>query len=157
MIDVYRSGSTKKWHTNANLSPQGQTIADHQCRVAQLLVLIFPDVERDVLISSVFHDAHRFWTGDISKCDNQLNKLYDEYVSSANEVDERESVPTEFIDDERFQLCDALEEYLFAAVSSQREIKKGEWYESRQHILSLSENLGVKDPVSWLIVQAEEV
>lgn len=60
---ILASGEVKRYHTFRTIGEQNN--ADHSWNVTVLLLAIFPDASRDLIIASIMHDAHELKTGDI--------------------------------------------------------------------------------------------
>lgn len=62
---LYLSGETRRWHANAVLAGSGQTIADHKCRAAQLLLALHPRATAQLVYHVLHHDIGEALAGDL--------------------------------------------------------------------------------------------
>lgn len=62
---LYLSGETRRWHANPVMARTAQTIADHQCRAAQLLLALHPDANPSLIFYVLHHDVGEALAGDL--------------------------------------------------------------------------------------------
>jgi len=60
---IYRSGSVTRWHANPDVP--AQTLADHQCRVAQIIFFFWPGVGANLIYEALHHDCGELIVGDV--------------------------------------------------------------------------------------------
>ena len=69
MNDTYKKiragGLVRRWHTIPTINDE--TVAHHSWGVATVLLELWPDCSRDLLIAALYHDVHEHVTGDIPK------------------------------------------------------------------------------------------
>ena len=68
MTNIYRifmAGLTTRWHTNPWLAQTHDRIDGHQGRVARLILALWPDASRDLIVAALTHDDGESITGDI--------------------------------------------------------------------------------------------
>jgi 5'-deoxynucleotidase YfbR-like HD superfamily hydrolase len=63
MSDPRQAGAVVRYHTWTTL--QRQTNAEHQWNVARILLAIWPECPREVLMHGLFHDSGELHTGDL--------------------------------------------------------------------------------------------
>lgn len=64
---LYLSGETRRWHANPAMAGTGQTIADHQCRAAQLLLALHPGAAPALVYHVLHHDVGEAMAGDLPR------------------------------------------------------------------------------------------
>ena len=62
---LYLSNETRRWHANPVMARTGQTIADHQCRAAQLLLALHPRANTALIYYVLHHDMGEALAGDL--------------------------------------------------------------------------------------------
>ena len=60
---IYRSGSVRRWHANPDVP--AQTLADHQGRVAQIILFFWPDASAELIYAALHHDCGELYVGDV--------------------------------------------------------------------------------------------
>ena len=65
LATLYLSGETRRWHANPVMVRTGQTIADHQCRAAQLLLALNPGANAALIFHVLHHDVGEALAGDL--------------------------------------------------------------------------------------------
>lgn len=73
--DARAAGAVKRWHTWPVL--HGETVAEHSWNVLRILLQLFPDAPREVLVYVTYHDLGGVKTGDLPypiKRDNPVLK-----------------------------------------------------------------------------------
>lgn len=65
MAALYLSNETRRWHANPVMARTGQTIADHQCRAAQLLLALHPLARPPLIYYVLHHDVGEALAGDL--------------------------------------------------------------------------------------------
>ena len=80
LINSVRAGDVQRWHVNPNdVIPQN--VAQHSWNVAQLLMRIFQNVPRDVIIEALQHDCGEVSTGDVPywvKADKKVREQFED-------------------------------------------------------------------------------
>lgn len=64
---MYVAGQVQRWHQNPTMAATGQTLADHQGRCVQLLLMLNPAASPDLIRAVAFHDVGEFIAGDLSR------------------------------------------------------------------------------------------
>lgn len=62
---LYLSGETRRWHANPVMARTAQTITDHQCRAAQLLLALHPAASPALVYTVLHHDVGEALAGDL--------------------------------------------------------------------------------------------
>lgn len=63
--DIMRSGYITRWHSNPDLSHIRENLAEHHCRVAQILLALHPDPTVTLIDAALHHDCGEILTGDV--------------------------------------------------------------------------------------------
>lgn len=66
LTHLYVAGQVQRWHQNPTMAATGQTLADHQGRCVQLLLMLKPDASPALIRAVAFHDVGEFVAGDLS-------------------------------------------------------------------------------------------
>lgn len=76
--DPRLAGDVKRWHVVT--TNRQQTVAEHSWNVARILLAIWPDCPREVVIEALFHDCGEIETGDppstLKNRDDRLGPVY---------------------------------------------------------------------------------
>lgn len=82
-MDPRAGGRVRRWHTWSILNDQ--PMSDHQWNVTRIVLAIYPEASRDVIIEALFHDIGEVGSGDhpsLSKTDpafrRELHRLEDQ-------------------------------------------------------------------------------
>lgn len=155
---LYLSGETRRWHANPAMAGTGQTIADHHCRAAQLLLALHPGAAPALVYHVLHHDVGEALAGDLP----QPFKAAQPDLAAAHSGIEAEfagamlGAPLPHLtprEADWAKLVDMLEAYCFTLLRAGAEYcrKKPEWWRAEERILSLANDLGCRDRVEGLI------
>ena len=123
---IYRSGSVKRWHTYPEVPPQ--TLADHQGRVAQIVLFFWPKAEPDLLYAALHHDCGELIVGDVPRPgkddDPELTALL-----HLREAVARAEMGVDVIDnnDPRLIFADLLDAYTYVALHRHHLLGEPSW------------------------------
>lgn len=78
---IYRSGSVRRWHANPDVP--GQTLADHQGRVAQIIFFFWPDASAELIYAALHHDCGELYVGDLPGPIKEMNPTLAAIASQA--------------------------------------------------------------------------
>lgn len=158
-VKFYRSGFVQRYHQNPEMSPFGQNNAAHQWGVCALLLILFPDVSRSLLIAALTHDVGEIDAGDLANPTKERNpdlaNMHRDFESGCrfNIIGEPlfdQTVP--FHDEaERLWLCDKLEAVLFTATFRPELICKRGWPEQIEQLKHMSSKLGCRKSLEALL------
>ena len=143
---VFCAGLTTRWHTNPHLAQTCDRLDGHQGRVARLILALFPDASRDLLIAALTHDDGESVTGDIpatySKSD--IHKVAE--ALARGEIWGSGMLRLSYTDGQRLKLADKLDAYMWAEHHAPAVVlDNDEWSEAWQEIVKLAVELGVED------------
>ena len=147
---VFHAGLTTRWHTNPWLAQTCDRLDGHQGRVTRLILALWPDASRDLLIDALTHDDGESVTGDIpATYDKTLEQKADE-VNALVDIwnggwgDDFHAFASE--DSKRLRLADKLDAYMWAEHHAPAVVLENpEWSEAWQEIVRMAVELGVED------------
>ena len=147
---VFYAGLTTRWHTNPHLAQTCDRLDGHQGRVARLILALWPDASRDLLIAALTHDDGESVTGDIPaaypKSDKRKAAEADAMVDIWNGGWGKEFRSFGGVDLMRLKLADKLDAYMWAEHHAPAVVlDNAEWSEAWQEIVKLAVELGVED------------
>lgn len=139
---IYKSGSVSRWHANPDVP--AQSLADHQCRVAQIGLFFWPNCEASLLYAALHHDCGELIVGDVPKPskddDPELAALL-----HLREAVARASMGIDVIDhnDPRLIFADRLEAYTYVALHCHHLLGQPEWVRALVELGEMADALGV--------------
>jgi hypothetical protein len=139
---IYKSGSISRWHANPDVP--AQSLADHQCRVAQIILFFWPKATRDMLYAALHHDCGELITGDVPSPTKDANPALRAALSQA-EADARLSMGiTSFVADfPMLRFADRLEAYTYVALHCHHLLGQPEWVRAIAELGEMADALGV--------------
>ena len=141
---IFHAGLTRRWHTNAHLSGTCDRLDGHQARVARIIMALWPDASRELLIAALTHDDGEYITGDIPatlfKTDDQ--RAYEAAAYITIWGDKFPSLSEE--DGAKLHFADKLDAYQWAYHHAPHLMGKPEWREAWAQIESMALGLGVE-------------
>lgn len=150
---VWRA-EVSRWHHSIDhrLRNSGDTIQAHQCRVAQLLSMIFQDCTKDELLEAIMHDVAESWTGDVSYTAKQTPIIRDAHNWAEADTALRLGLPA--VTSPRVKLCDGIDCILWANSRAPDTMHANGWPEHVRAVLSQARSLGVGDVVAEIFKKA---
>lgn len=143
---VFYAGLTTRWHTNPHLAQTCDRLDGHQGRVARLILALFPDASRDLLIEALTHDDGESVTGDIPAT---YGKKVEQVAAERMARDEIWGSGFQLLvgyERDRLRLADKLDAYMWAEHHAPAVVLDNpEWSEAWQEIVKLAVQLGVED------------
>ncbi len=108
MNDTYKriraGGRVRRWHTIPVINEE--TVAHHSWGVATVLLALWPDCSRELLVAALYHDVHESVTGDIPKPAFWRNPNLADVVDDIEEDVQRElGITPALTDKEKEQLA----------------------------------------------------
>lgn len=141
---IFYAGLTRRWHTNARLSGTCDRLDGHQARVARIILALWPDASRELLIAALTHDDGEWITGDIpatfGKTDDQASHEAAAYITIWGDKFMR----LREWDLPRLQFADKLDAYQWASHHAPHIMGKPEWVEAWAQIEEMAAWLGVE-------------
>jgi len=149
---LWQSGYTRRWHNNIDyrLRESGDDTGSHQWRTAMLLLMLHPLPSAHLISCALTHDVPEIVTGDVPSPAKQgeMRKVLDHLES---EVGAALGIPTTSEKDKKWvELCDQLDAWLWVRERSPAQLVTKNWKNTRERILEIAEELGVKDKVEML-------
>ena len=143
---VFYAGLTNRWHTNPWLAQTCDRLDGHQGRVARLILALWPDASRDLLIAALTHDDGESVTGDIPATMLKTADQRGAETLAQNEIWGTGFQLLAWYERERLNLADKLDAYMWAEHHQPREVMtREEWSDAWHEISTLSVELGVED------------
>lgn len=141
IMRIFHAGFTCRWHTHPHLSSTQDRLDGHQGRVARLILALWPDAGRDLIISALTHDDGESITGDVPFLRGKVGAHEDEESDARRKIWGMETV----VDDPRLKFADRLDAYLWAKHHAPHVQDSDGWPEARQWLEREAEALGVED------------
>ena len=156
---TYLTGFAQRYSMNPRLARLGQTHSQHQWGVATLLLTLFPDCRKEVLVEALLHDTGEPGVG----CDMAApaKRRYPEIATAhaMAEYLERRQIGTLVeglteIEQAQVILCDRLEAYLYVSVGAPWVLAGDGWPEMRAGLEQRAWGLDVAAAVLGLLREA---
>jgi len=143
---VFYAGLTTRWHTNPWLAQTCDRLDGHQGRVARLILALWPDASRDLLIAALTHDDGESVTGDIPATYGKTAEQMGAEVLAQNEIWGSGFQLLARYERERLRLADKLDAYMWAEHHQPHEVMtRKEWSDAWHEITQMAIALGVGD------------
>ena len=158
-IGTYLTGFAQRYSMDPRLARLGQTHSQHQWGVATLLLTLFPDCRKEVLVEALMHDTGEPGVG----CDmsSPAKRRYPEIATAHARAEyiERRQIGTlveDLTEIEQAQviLCDGLEAYLYVSVVAPWALSGNGWPEMREDLYAQAWGLDVAAAVVGLLREA---
>lgn len=159
-LRAWRASFTRRWHQNPDLCDTVDPISGHQGRVALLLLTLFPNASRELIIAAVTHDQGEQASGDLAfdtKAD--LGPLY----APLRDVEHRERDAQGFVpniancETRILKLCDRLDAWLWMMRHHPGLDDRPDWSRQREEMVQVAIDLDVDEPVMELIRAMREI
>lgn len=159
ILDLWLSGETRRWHCNPMIARVGQTLADHQGRVAQLVWALWPDASPALIWAALHHDVGEYEAGDLGW---PFKQRADPTVIQAHAAIEAQALaricgrpmpPLSVTDAQRLKLADRLEALVFVRLHCPAEYDRqaSGWREAEARIIAAAVRLEVEDAVLGML------
>lgn len=143
---IFYAGLTTRWHTNPWLAQTCDRLDGHQGRVARLILALWPDASRDLLIAALTHDDGESVTGDIPAPAGKTAEQMGAEALAQNEIWGSGFQLLARYERDRLKLADKLDAYMWAEHHAPAVVLDNpEWSEAWQEIVKLAVALGVED------------
>ena len=157
-LRAWRASFTRRWHTNPDLCDTVDYDAGHQGRVALLLLSLFPDVSRSLLIEAIIHDQGEVAVGDIAydvKRTRPLIKAEADLAESTEIAAQGLPLCCLTVREARMlKLCDWLDSWLWMMRHARHLYARADWQDQLARGIRDAEWLGV-GPEVQAVVDAE--
>jgi 5'-deoxynucleotidase YfbR-like HD superfamily hydrolase len=148
---AWRASFVKRWHSNADLCDTVDYIAGHQGRVAILVLRLFPEASRALLVHAITHDQGEAATGDIpytaKNAHPELRGMIDVFEGRERTAQGFAFVSLTEADEKALKLCDWLDAWLWMLRHKPKLATRADWAAQFAATLDMAEALGVKDRV----------
>lgn len=159
IVRLYAAGEVRRWHHNPAMARFGQTIADHQGRCVQLLLVLNPLASPFLIRAVAFHDVGELDAGDLS---GPFKREWPEIMALHGGAERvaREALvgPDPYLTEEEglwLKLVDGLEAAAYVLLVNPGEADRRGWPGAKDAILSLARTLGVVDAVEDLLASLD--
>ncbi len=158
-IGTYQTGFAQRYAVNPQLARLGQTLGHHQWGVATLLLTLFPDCRKEVLVEALLHDTGEPGAGcDMASPAKQRYPEIADALAMAEYIERREigTLVEDLTEIEQAQvhLCDGLEAYLYVSVVAPWVLAGDGWPEMRAGLEQQAWGLDVAAAVIGLLREA---
>lgn len=141
---IFHAGLTRRWHTSAHLSGTCDRLDGHQGRVARIILALWPDASRDLLIAALTHDDGESVTGDIPATYPKSDRHKVAEVFARKDIWGSGMPCLSYADGQRLHLADKLDAYQWAYHHAPHIMGKPEWCEAWAQIETMAAGLGVE-------------
>lgn len=158
LLRIWRAGRVRRWHTDPFLSSSPDYLDGHGARVAKLMLGIWFDADREMLIQALTHDDGEPGAGDMS---HPVKLAYPAMAKQLKAIEQsyREALWPDLLDpsfEDSFTypflvLCDRLDAWLWVAHHAPKMLEERRWQEERRSLLLLAQSLKVYELVENLL------
>lgn len=152
---AWQAGFVRRWHTNFDLCHTIDCDAGHQGRVAVLVLGLFPQASRALIVNALTHDQGEIAVGDVSYMVKAQSPAMRPILEGL-ERDEiaRQGLPQcELSPDEAkaLKMCDWLDAWLWMARHRPELASRADWMAQLEATMKTAEALGVEEKVAALV------
>ena len=140
--------NTVRWHNKPQMGHVRDTVAAHSARVQAIILTLWPDASRDLLIAALQHDAHEAIIGDMpGDAKAQFQALASAYDLAGAEVDREYGWAVDLppVDRQRLKFADRLDALLLVQDHAPEWAETDEWVNAEAAICGAAEALGVAE------------
>ena len=161
LLQVWRAGRVRRWHTNPHLAGSEDYDDGHSARVALLALKLKPDLTRGALIYALSHDLGEYAVGDISWDAKQVLPNAAMAALTLAEMQGREALglpegPYELSEARLIKLCDWLDAWTWMRHHAPHLSKRADWAEQLEAVLDLADTLYVGRKVRRFVNEVRE-
>lgn len=145
---VWNATRVRRWHTHPVLSRTDDFIDGHTHRVVVLLLSLFPDASRNLLVAASLHDMGEYASGDLA---NPAKKRYPELRSLVAVVERRGVLDLGLRcpyltheEEKQLWLGDRLDAWLWMTHHAIHLRVDPDWRRAREDLLHRARDLGVE-------------
>lgn len=155
---IWRASFTHRWHTNYDLCDTRDPVHGHQGRVVLLILGLFPNASRRLLIAAATHDQGETKAGDGPY---DAKKEYPEYAALLRgiEADEMYDQGLDYQpglnaeEASALRMCDWLDAWLWMMRHARHLYARHDWQAQLKETKRLAETLGVGTEVDELTAE----
>lgn len=157
-LRAWKASFTRRWHTNFDLCDTVDYDSGHQGRVALLVLSLFPDASRDLLVAALTHDQGESAVGDFSYTVKVSEPVLADILSGM-EADARalqgfDEIHLHADDWRRMKLCDWLDAWLWMMRHRPALHTRADWVAQADNSLETAKTLGVGMAVQEIMREA---
>lgn len=149
---ILLSGYVTRWHFNPHMAHIRETLAEHHCRVAQIICALHPSPSMALVQLALHHDCPELVTGDLPPTMKKtaIGPDLKEYTQGAAV---RMGVHFDIFDDEILWLefADKLAAYLHVQHFRPETLRQFEWIKDRHRLWQLAEELNLTEELKGMI------
>ena len=145
--------STRRWHNKPQMAHVCDTVAAHSARVQAIILALWPDASRDLLIAALQHDAHEAIIGDMpGDAKAQFPALASAYDWAGAEVDREYGWAVDLppVDRQRLKFADRLDALLLVQDHAPEWAAEDYWTEAKWSLRDTAKWLGVLGAIDAL-------
>lgn len=146
---IFYAGLVHRWHTNPRLAGTVDRLDGHQARVARIIIALWPDASRDLILAALTHDDGEYITGDVpapaGKTPAQVIAELKAWRSVwGREWPGRDWPDLDPLDKRRLHFADKLDAFQWAEHHAPEHVMMAEeWVRAHNWLLDEAEELGV--------------
>jgi len=156
---AWRASFTRRWHSNPDLCDTVDPDSGHQCRVALLVLTLWPSAGRELIVAAITHDQGEAGPGDMSLGTKTANPELRAMVAEleAAEIEAQGLPDLALTEEERamLKLCDRLDSYLWMLHHMPHLARRTDWRKQASDTYAMAIKLSVGPEVSRLIKEAD--
>lgn len=144
---IMRSGYVRRWHANPDMAHIPENLAEHHCRVAQIILALHPSPSLALIDAALHHDCGEMRVGDVSyeaKHSNAAlaNALYD--AECAAMLDMGLAINLGADDAAWLKFADRLAAYLHVKHYRPELLHGRDWRLAIERLVTMRDDLGCK-------------
>lgn len=157
ILDIYKSGEVRRWHSNPAMAHVCDTVAAHSSRVAKIILRFHPNPSMALIVAALTHDDGESLTGDVpspaKRASPELARLLDriegDEIARLWGSDTRKHITPESL--RWLSFADKLDAFITAEIHAPREVKKAEWLIAKHDLSGMADDLGIAPLLAELL------
>lgn len=156
LVEIFRAGFVRRWHTNPDLGHTVDRIDGHSARVARIILALHPNPTLDLIQAALIHDDGESVVGDMGAVIKQeLPLIAAQLASIENQATadlwgwtgyEMEAEHKSWL-----KFADRLDAFMWAAHHAPHIMDRDGWPEARTWLYAESAKLGCRDAVNAVV------
>ena len=142
---IFMAGLTTRWHTNPWLAQTHDRIDGHQGRVARLILALWPDASRDLIVAALTHDDGESITGDIPYQRGKTTDQENAETAARIIIWSRRHPMLSFEDAARLRFCDRLDAAMWMLHHAPQCKHHEDWQDALTWLNREAKRIGVED------------
>ena len=148
---AWQAGFVRRWHTNFDLCDTADCDAGHQNRVCILILKLFPDASRALLVRAATHDQGEVAAGDVSYDAKRANPAFGQMAAEMEAAEiASQCLPQPDItaaEARALKLCDWLDAWLWMMRHRPHLATRDDWAAQFSAMIETASALGLQDRV----------